>query len=664
MYNIYIDRISTPQNNQRGKMKTDYYDEYSSGMSFWNSYGNNVPEIISFTQLLQWNYSGDYAAFIRYAHQNKALPIDYEGFEKQNIVPEITEVSILEGIYERVSHLSFSMSVVCGIIFTDRTSGEQFTQKVCVNGFHEFDDYTAKYNKKNSSNYFMGISKYDSRNIRSQNQLDEYLVPVMYKRHFDEYAYNFLERYCPEALDEDIKIDPEMIVKRIGFNLRFEQLSNDGSISGATVFRDKWVTTYNNRRAVKKHIAHNTVIYSKRFDTEKRAIILHECIHILSHNLFYELQYYYRELVNKYSAGKSVNFVKDKDCDGLKWAEVQADAIPSHITMYYERVVNFIEGFSDKEGRNVYNTNHNGLRNLIDDISRTYGVSRNSAKKRIIELGYKQARGVYEWGYMGYAEDFDVPEDFPDDHTYTVSLYDLSKILGKSLQFDKYIHSGAFVYADGHLALNDPKYIVERYDKLYLTEYAKANMSECCIPFKRVYGHKSYKYTIGELRKEEEQYFCQYELEAETKRKIDKAREEWLLQKYYLENDGKSMSVGETIRYHMNRLNITVESLSERTGLGIRTIIGLRSNSCHIPKLETILAMFVGMGLEDMFCMDLLEKANLTHMMKSETYQLYHLMKSVKPDISVYQINEYLVSIGKKAWTKDTGKSESVSDAI
>ena len=123
------------------------------------------------------------------------------------------------------------------------------------------------------------------------------------------------------------------------------------------------------------------------------------------------------------------------------------------------------------------------------------------------------------------------------------------------------------------------------------------------------------------------------------------------------------MSVGDTIRYHMTRLDMTVEELSERTGLGIRTIIGLRNNSCHAPKLETILAVAVGLGLEDMFCMDLLEKANLSHMIKSEMYQLYRLMVSVKPDISVYQINEYLVSIGKKTWTKDTGKAEPSSVA-
>ena len=646
-------------------MNTDYFSDNSPNMKYWYSDGNNVPEIVSFTQLLKWNYTDDYAAFIRCAYNAGYLPINYDMFYGAKHLPEITEVCILEGYYDRTGYLSFSMKVVCGILFTDRTSGEQCVQKVCVEGFHEFDDYTARYKRRNSSNYFMGITAYnDSVKTRSRSRLDEYLVPVMNKRDFDKYAYNLLEKYYPEALEDDMKIEPEKLVERMGFNLRFEVLSDDGSVSGTTVFRDKWVSTYRGKKVVKKHIPHNTVIFSKNFDDEKRSIILHECVHILSHKLFYELQYYYRELVNRYSGERNVNFIKNPDCEGLKWAETQANAIPPHIAMYYERVVELIENFRDKQDRNVYETDHAGIRFLIDKIRLTYGVSRRSAKKRVIELGYKQARGVYEWGYMEYAEDFDVPEDFPDDYTYTLSLYDMSKILGKSLQFDKLVFSSAFIYADGHLVLNLPKYVVKRGDNYYLTEYAKANMAECCIPFKRIYSDRSYSYTVGELNKDETGYFCQYELEAETRRTLDKVHEQWLLQKYYLDNDGKNMSVGETIRYHMSRLNMTVENLAERTGLGIRTIIGLRGNSGHAPKLETILAVVVGLGLEDMFCMDLLEKANLTHMTKSETYQLYRLMISVKPDISVYQINEYLTHIGKKPWTKDTGKGEPESAAI
>ena len=640
-------------------MNIDVFSDYNSGIKFWYSDGCKVPEIVSFTQLLKWNYAEDYAAFIRYAYKTGSLPINYDAFYGMEAPPEITEVCIVEGIYDRMSRLSFSMKVVCGILFTDRASGEQFTQKVCVEGFHEFDDYTAKYKRRNSSNYFMGITAYNnSVKTRSRSRLDEYLVPVMNKQHFDEYAFNFLEKHYKEALEEDMKIDPEKLVESLGFNLRFETLSYDGSILGTTVFRDKWVSTYQGKRVVKKHIPHNTVIVSKKEDIEKRSIILHECVHILSHNLFYELQYYYRQLLNRYSEGRNINFVKNTDCEGLKWAETQANAIPPHIAMYCERVCDLIENYRDKQGRNVYQTDHIGMRSLIDKVKLTYGVSRSSAKKRIIELRYKQARGVYEWGYMDYAEDFDVPEDFPDDYTYTLSLYEMSKILGKSILFDKYVYSGAFIYADGHLVLNLPKYVVKRYDKYYLTEYAKANMSECCIPFKRIYSNRSYNYTVGELNKDDTDFFCQYELEAEMKKKLDKEREKWMLGKYYLDNDGRNMSAGETIRYHMKRLNITEERLAEVSGLTVRTITALRTKENYCPKIETVLAFMVGVGLEEVFRNDLIEKFNLSHQTKNETYMLYQIMTDTKPDISVHEINQYLASIGKKTWTKSELNSE------
>ena len=634
-------------------MSTDYFSETSSRMNFWYSDGYKVPEIISFTQLLKWNYADDYAAFIRYAYKTGSLPINYDAFYGLEDLPEITEVCIVEGIYDRMSRLSFSMKVVCGILFTDRASGEQFTQKVCVEGFHEFDDYTAKYKKRNSSNYFMGISAYnDSIKMRSRSRLDEYLVPVMNKQHFDEYAFNFLEKHYKEALEEDMKIEPEKLVESLGFNLRFETLSYDGSISGTTVFRDKWVSTYQGKRVVKKHIPHNTVIVSKKEDIEKRSIVLHECVHILSHNLFYELQYYYRQLLNRYSEGRNINFVKNTDCEGLKWAETQANAIPPHIAMYCERVCDLIENYRDKQGRNVYQTDHIGMRSLIDKVKLTYGVSRSSAKKRIIELGYKQARGVYEWGYMDYAEDFDVPEDFPDDYTYTLSLYEMSKILGKSILFDKYVYSGAFIYADGHLVLNLPKYLVKRNNKYYLTEYAKANMSECCVPFKRIYSNRSYNYTIGELNKGEDNVFVQYELVAEELKELNRMREVWMRGKHFLDTDGRNMSAGETVQYHMKRLKITEERLAEKTGLTVRTITALRTKENYCPKIETVLAFMVGVGLEEVYRNDLIEKFNLSHQMKNETYMLYQIMTATKPDISVHEINHYLASIGKKTWTK------------
>ncbi|MBP5292272.1 MAG: hypothetical protein J6Y90_06600 [Lachnospiraceae bacterium] len=81
-------------------MNIDVFGDYRPRMNYWYSDGDKVPEIISFTQLLKWNYTEDYAAFIRYAYMEGSLPINYNMFDGSKEMPEITEVCIVEGYYQ------------------------------------------------------------------------------------------------------------------------------------------------------------------------------------------------------------------------------------------------------------------------------------------------------------------------------------------------------------------------------------------------------------------------------------------------------------------------------------------------------------------------------------------------------------------------------------
>ena len=44
------------------------------------------------------------------------------------------------------------------------------------------------------------------------------------------------------------------------------------------------------------------------------------------------------------------------------------------------------------------------------------------AKKRLIEMGYNEVRGIYEYCLNDYVEDYEVESNFPEDQTYTLSL--------------------------------------------------------------------------------------------------------------------------------------------------------------------------------------------------------------------------------------------------
>ena len=55
---------------QEAELNIDVFSDYSPRMKYWYSDGDKVPEIISFTQLLKWNYTEDYAAYICYAYMH------------------------------------------------------------------------------------------------------------------------------------------------------------------------------------------------------------------------------------------------------------------------------------------------------------------------------------------------------------------------------------------------------------------------------------------------------------------------------------------------------------------------------------------------------------------------------------------------------------------
>lgn len=97
----------------------------------------------------------------------------------------------------------------------------------------------------------------------------------------------------------------------------------------------------------------------------------------------------------------------------------------------------------------------------------------------------------------------------------------MSKILGTNLTFDKLVFSGSFVYADGHLCLNHPDYVINFNGRWWLTEKAKKNMAECCLPFRRVYGKENYRYTFGELNKEQQARFYEMAFSAEQLKALE-----------------------------------------------------------------------------------------------------------------------------------------------
>ena len=66
--------------------------------------------------------------------------------------------------------------------------------------------------------------------------------------------------------------------------------------------------------------------------------------------------------------------------------------------------------------------------------------------------------------------------------------------------FQSVMQSGRYIYADGHVVRNDPRFVKPVRDLLVLTDWANAHVDDCCLRFVRAYIQKSIgKYVFGRM---------------------------------------------------------------------------------------------------------------------------------------------------------------------
>lgn len=594
---------------------------------FRNPDWDELPEIISFTEFLRWNYTVDYGQYIRELHRNGRLSLLY-GIP---LTAAIENVAVVEGKYDRIDHFTFLMYVICDVVFV--VNGYRQNQKYCVQGYYRAND---------RSDFFSDIDLYTGKYIRCHNPLDEFLVPILSKRDFDKVAAQIVEEYYPYETNFPCRINGIALAEAMGYDVRYAKLSMNEKVKSKIIFEKKDVTVYDKDGHKELLSVEKPTIFVdeslKNMDDEQNAVI-HECVHAHLHNLFYNLQSYYHYIVGKESPEFNDYFYSNTQQKCMKWMETQANSIARHIQMPKEETADVIIDYLDHIDREP---NFEDYRGLIDFVKYKFGVSRYAAKKRIIELGWNEVRGVYVYCTTGYVEDYDVDWRFPMDSTYTLPIRSIAGIFGESEDFQALVKSKKYVYIDGHMCRNDEKYIVTEFGIHFeLTEYAKHHMDECCMDFKKIYGGLTYSYTFGELNKEELAIIENYILGSEQKRTLKSRLLEISDTKKSLDAVKTTSPLGEAIIYHMKRCNVTSEDLMERSGLGSTTITKLRTGKGR-PRLETILAFCVALNLEDYFRTDLMNKAGVHFDNTNPAHLVYITILELMPDANVFQINDFL----------------------
>ena len=135
------------------------------------------------------------------------------------------------------------------------------------------------------------------------------------------------------------------------------------------------------------------------------------------------------------------------------------------------------------------------MRRLVEDMAEHFGTTLTTARSRLIDLGYNEARGISQFLRGKRVPDY--LSDLFGTQTYSIEERDAIREYIENPAFRKVIDTGQFVYADGHYCLNKRQYVfIDQYGYHHLTYEARMNMADCCIPFEIRYQRRP-KVMIG-----------------------------------------------------------------------------------------------------------------------------------------------------------------------
>ena len=327
---------------------------------------------------------------------------------------------------------------------------------------------------------------WDTQNA-SKLSLD--LVPVIKSEELDNYVDTILDRYYPEALDGREVVNPDTLVKRLGLTKVEGSIAKSRAVFGRVYFVDAEAAYYDwldgtpqvsNVKAGTIFVDPN--VYFFRNVGALNNTIIHECVHWILHRKAFEL----KRLLGNTEINK-IECVVDGSARGAKWdalsiMEWQANAIAPKIQMprtaFCQKADEFFAKHSEENMCDV-------IEPVIGELSEHFKVSKLAAKIRLVELGYDEAIGAFNYVDGHYVRPHSFKKGTLDvNQTFTLPAQDAVIERNINPELRKLTDSGDYLFVENHYVYNAPHYI--QYNEnghLELTDYARSHMDECCLIF-------------------------------------------------------------------------------------------------------------------------------------------------------------------------------------
>ncbi len=493
-----------------------------------------------------------------------------------------------------------------------------------------------------------------SRNLK----LSKDWVPYIRKKDFDDIAEKFLRKYYPQALTQPTPVPVETIVSEMGLSIHQEKLTIDNSVFGKMVFKDTDVEVIEDEKLVSKHFNKGSILVDKDVVFKRNVgsynnTVIHECVHWELHKVFHEVKMVLDKDHSQVSSWTEENLADSSMWTSLDWMEWQANGIAPRILMpKVQTRIKIRELFQTLTLVNPDISRSELVQEVVDNLATFFEVSRQAAKIRMIDLGFKEANGVYNYLDDRYMHNFAFElEAFDKGSSYTITSNDLCFEYCFNESFRQIIDRNKFIYVDNHLCLKDKKFIYMTKDGPIMTDYAYEHMDECCLIFKvksknftSISNETYYDYVLNRGVTKESEIKDDFvdilqnpslmdQLPPLDMMKLGKKISE-LLKELPFEFSG-------TLRSHRKRKNCTQPFLAKLVGITERTLRDYETLEDNLPRLELTLSFCFALKLRPELSDDMIKKAG--HQLTiSPPHQVYKMLLSTSYYKPLGEINSIL----------------------
>ena len=209
------------------------------------------------------------------------------------------------------------------------------------------------------------------------------LVPYIPPAEYDKIANEFLEQYCPDALNKPMPVPIENIARNgLGLDVQYICLSEEFDIYGMTIFTDGVVEVYDPTEGL-----YDTKLFKAKtmlIDPEavqktntgcRNNTIAHECVHWFKHRYYYKMQKFSLPRYAKYCKCRVDQLPEATDEESI--IEAQAIGIAPRILMPRNTFVEVAEHLGVSYGKDN--------RNAIITLADFFDVSKQSVEIRLEE---------------------------------------------------------------------------------------------------------------------------------------------------------------------------------------------------------------------------------------------------------------------------------------